>query len=514
MKPMSALRSTILLTAVSLFAQAVGFVYRVFLSRMVGSEIMGLYQLVIPVLSVLMSLTAVGFTVACSNLSSRYRALGNQKAVAQVVRQCVLGFLAAFSVVAAVVVPLSDAISVHLLGDARSRLGLLLLLPCVLLTGLENIHKHYFYGTGAVRPPAATELCEQLIRTGAVLGLLWRFLPQSPERSVGLIVCGMILCEIFSAVTLTILYRRDLGPCPAGAGANRKTLSRQIWKIALPIGWTSLLGNLMGAATSVMIPQRLVKAGANVSEAMSAFGIMCGMTVPMLALPTAFVSAMGLVLVPKLAESAALGRGKQACRQVSKALFVTSLLILPASAVLPVLAPALGQALFREPTAGDYALPLSVGLALSCWESVLAFSLNGLGKQTAAARNSLICGALQLMITWVRMGTPGVGLRGYVEGFLVSTVLGIWLNWRSVRQAIGLRPQWFHWLAAPGLGALLTGLCVNLLYSVLSRTGLSPLSSCLICFAFGGILYLCTQIAQGTVSRIGGRAAPLLNLRR
>ena len=71
---------------------------------------------------------------------------------------------------------------------AGAALGLLLLLPCVLLTGLENIHKHSFYGLGRVAPPAFTEILEQLIRTGAVLGLLWYFLPQNPERTVGLIV--------------------------------------------------------------------------------------------------------------------------------------------------------------------------------------------------------------------------------------------------------------------------------------------------------------------------------------
>ena len=501
LKAMSALRSTAVLTAVSLFAQAVGFVYRVFLSRMVGSEVMGLYQLVLPVSSVLMSLTAVGFTVACSNLSAQYHALGNEKAAAQVVRQCVLGFLTAFTVVALITAPLSDWISVRLLGDARSRLGLLLLLPCVLLTGLENIHKHYFYGTGNVRPPAVTEICEQLIRTGAVLGLLWHFLPQSPERTVGLIVCGMVACEIFSAVTLSVLYRRAMGRHPAGEGAARRTLPRRIGLIALPIGWTSLLGNLMGAATSVMIPQRLVRAGADVSQAMSAFGVMCGMTVPMLALPTAVISAMSLVLVPRLAESAALGRPDLARRRTGKALEATSLLILPASALLAVLAPALARMLFREPSAGDFAAPLSVGVALTCYEAVLGASLNGLGRQTASARNALISGAVQLLITWARMGQSGVGLHGYVEGLLVSTVLGVFFNWRSLHRAINLKFQFFRWIAAPGLAALLAGLCVNLLFPILTGAGMGEVPACLACFAFGVVLYLCTLAAQGVVSR-------------
>ena len=114
---------------------------------------------------------------------------------------------------------LYDPISVYLLGDARTQLGLLLLLPCILLTGVENLHKHFFYGTGNIRPPAAVELCEQFIRTGAVLGLLVVFLPQNPERTVGLIVTGMILCELFSAVTLLLLARRHLNRAGGLTGA-------------------------------------------------------------------------------------------------------------------------------------------------------------------------------------------------------------------------------------------------------------------------------------------------------
>lgn len=497
--PMSALQSTVLLTVVSLFSQAVGFVYRVFLSRMVGSEVMGLYHLVLPVSSVLMSLTAVGFTVACSNLSARYRATGNFKAAAQAVKTCIGGFLCAFGAVALIAAPLSDAISVHLLGDARSRLGILLLLPCVLLTGLENIHKHSFYGSGNVRPPAFTEVCEQVIRAGAVLGLLWVFLPQSPERTVGLIVCGMILCEIFSAVTLTLLYRRFAGKHATGEGTDRKALRRNVLHIAIPIGWTALLGNLMSCATSVIIPQRLVRAGQDVSSAMSQFGVLCGMTMPLLTLPTAFISAMGLVLLPRLARSAALGRADLCRQQADRAITAASFFILPSAVLLSVLAPPLARTLFQEETAGQFALPLAAAVALSCLESVLAVCLNGLGKQTITARNGLICGAVQLFLTWQRMGVPGVGLQGYVEALLISTVLGLLLHWRSLHRAIGLKARPFLWLIAPGLSSLLAGLCVNLLFSVLTRAGLSEGAGCLVNLIFGTALYLCSMTAQGVL---------------
>ena len=56
----SMLYATLVLTGTSLASQLLGFLYRILLSRLIGAEIMGLYQLIMPVYSVVMSITAVG----------------------------------------------------------------------------------------------------------------------------------------------------------------------------------------------------------------------------------------------------------------------------------------------------------------------------------------------------------------------------------------------------------------------------------------------------------------------
>ena len=495
----SMLYGTIVLTGTSIVSQLLGFVYRILLSRLIGAEVMGLYQLIMPVYSVIMSITAVGLTVAVSTLSSSYHAQGNHTAIVQVLRRCLALFFLLFALAAGATLFFYDPISVSLLGDARTQLGLLLLLPCILLTGVENLHKHFFYGTGRIRPPAAVELCEQFIRTGLVLGLLVCFLPQNPERTVGLIVLGMTGCEIFSAVTLALLFRRQVrrDGLRSGAPMEPRQLDRRIFSIALPIGCTSLLGNLMGSATAVLIPRRLVSAGAAVSEAMSAFGILCGMTVPMLFMPTAFIGALGLVLVPKLAQSVALGRKGEIQRRVDRVMLATSVILLPAMAFLVVLGPSIGGALFREPTVGNFMLPLSIGVVLSCYQSVLSCTLNGVGKPSAAARSAIVSDAVQLGCTWFLMGLPGVGLKGYVVGFVASAGVGALLNWRAVRRATGLVPRVFQWCTAPALSALLMGLVINLLFQVLQDAGLGALRAILACLAFGIVLYLAALSAQG-----------------
>ena len=489
-------RGALFLTALSCVSQLLGFCYRVALSRMVGAEVMGLYQLLMPVYSVLLSLTAVGLTAAVSNLTARHLALGDRLGARRTLSLCLRAFFLLLLPMGAVVIAASDAISVYFLGDARTQLGLILLVPCVALTGVENCHKHFFYGAGLVGPPAVVELLEQLVRTLAVLGLLWAFLPQYPERAVGLIVGGMVICEVFSACVLVVLYRRRMERPQLGidelAGGRR-----QVAAIALPVGFNALLGNLLGAANATLIPQKLVEGGMSRSQAISQFGVVCGMTLPMLSLPIVFLGAINLVLAPRLARACALCRGEEVRRLVSRAAEAVCLLTLPAMALMVVVGPDLGRVLFHQAGAGEYLIPLAAATAMSCCCSVLSAALNGIGEQRAVAAISLLGGAVQLAFTLALVPLPGVGMAGFVAGAAVSggveLVLCLW--WTARRT--GLRPPLFRWLAAPGLASLLAGLTSNLLFRLLKDAGLAPVPAGLATLAFFLTLYLAALQAQG-----------------
>ncbi len=500
------LYGTALLTGVGLVSQGVGFFYRIALSRMIGAEVMGLYQLIMPVYSVLLSLTAIGLTAAASTLSSTYHALGNRRAAGMALGECVRIFLLLMALMAGVVCLLSDPISVHLLGDARTRTGLLLLLPCVGLTGIENLHKHYFYGSGAVEKPAASELLEQFIRTGAVLGLLAAFLPQSGEKTVGLIVLGMVICEVFSAGLLTLFYQREKRRGQPGPGEEKRRLRGKIWAIAAPISLTAVAGNLMGAVNSVLIPQRLVAGGMTAEEAMAQFGVLCGMTLPMLMLPTAFLGALGLVLVPNMAERAALGDRKGIRAEIGRASAAAGAVSLPAMALMAAMGPELGRLLFREERVGEFILPLAAAVVLDCYRTVFACALNGIGEQQTTAKISIFCGGVQLMFTALTVKTWGLG--GYVAGFVLSDLLGAVLTVTAVKRKTGLETEWFRWAAAPGLSALFSGLTVNLLFKILPGYGLSTGQAAAVCAAFGVLLYLGAMAALGMVPAPGRKKRP------
>lgn len=493
----SLFRSTLMLTGVGLVSQVFGFLYRIVMARLVGAEVLGLYQLIMPAYAVIQSLCISGLTVAVSVLSSEYHARNNEAALQQLLTTSMRGLVVLWLPLALTVLFQSEWISRRLLGDARTQTGLLLLLPVLLLTGVENLQKHHFYGIGSMRLPAGIELGEKLIHCLSIILLLVLVVPEQDEVSVGLIVTGMLISEIFSSLALTMgrQHHKYLHRNQGGVRENPAALRRRMAKIAIPVSLTALAGNLMGAATSVVIPKLLVVHGLSATQAMEEFGVMLGMTLPLLMVPSAFINALSLALLPRLSEERELGQMASFRRTGEKAMLSVSYVVLPLIALIATLGPDLGALLFAEERVGSYILPLAVGVGASCYHTILVCMLNALGKQSQSAAISLFCGGIELLLTAAL--TPRLGLGGFVTGFITADVLAVVLCLAFVWRSAGVRVNCFRCFSAPVLSALLAGLVVNLGYRFSIDAGASQSWSVLVCAGAGLLIYLSALLAQG-----------------
>ena len=441
--------SALVLTGVNLFSQVLGFAYRVWLSRMVSPVGLGVYQLVMPVYSVGMSLCVSGLTVAVSRLTAAHLARGRYDGARRAVRLCLMGYIGLIVAVSLAVIPFSDAISAHLLGDARTRMGLLLMLPCMLLTGWENVHKNFFYGAKNVVPPAIAEIAEQCSRVAAVLGLLFWLRPMYEEAQVALIVSGMIVSEVVSASLLTWFYRRHIRraagragytlPSRAGLGTMKAVGWGAIAHIAVPISLSNVVSNLIGSANSVIIPGRLILSGMAPEQSLSAFGVAFGMTMPLLGLPMAFIVAVSLTAMPRLTEAAALGDMEEVRKRAKQAALAATAVIIPSMALLIPYGERAAQALFRNPDAGQFMVPLAVAVVFNCYEYIFGAMLNGLGRQRQTAAVYILTNLLQLALTWVLVARPNMRLMGYVMAYGISNAIGAVLFLILLLDAAGRR---------------------------------------------------------------------------
>lgn len=486
----SAAYGALLLTVVNLFSQLIAFFYRIILSRLIGAEGMGLFQLVFPVYNMVMSITVSGLTVAVSRMSAEFAAGNRRPAIRRLLRSAISIFISLFTPLAVFVILASDFIANELLGDARTQMGLMLLLPCILFTGLENLHKNYFYGTKNVTPPAVSEIVEQLVRTGTVLALLVLFKPKYEEYAVALIVAGMGVCEIFSAGLLRWFYRRDAGARREEEALPSKVPTvRQILAISVPVGLTSLLGTLIGSVNAIMIPGRLAASGLLHSEALRQYGVMFGMTMQLLGLPNVFLVSLSLVMVPRLAESNALGAEERLGLRIKKTMMTASFFTFGAMSLLAAVGAPITVALFDQPSAGQYFGLLTLGAALGCFQLISSNLLNGIGYQNRAACYVLLGDGVQLLLTWLLVARPELRLEGFAWAAVIGAGLTLLLNLICLFRKTGFRYP-------PGRGLLLPAGAAWAAYNVsslLSRVlpGDQGVLPCVVAMILGAVTYLC-----------------------
>ncbi len=489
--------NALILTASGIGLQLLGFGYRVFLSWRIGADGMGVFALVMPAYSVMLAITLSGVGTAVTAVASERNALKDHAGTGAVVGAAAALFFGLFAVAAALVLGFSGWISETLLGDAETQTALLLLLPCLALTGMENIVKSFFYGVQNVRSPALSDQLEQIVRIVAVAALLLLLPAKSSAEAAALIVGGMIISELFSSTFLAGLYRRwrrIQGVKPV-AGAGRGLLGRLL-AMALPVAAAALVNNLLSSANTVLIPQRLMAAGYTQTAAISALGVMMGMALPLYMIPMAFVSPIATLMLPKLTESTALRDTADVRRKVGRSMQVTGLIALPVIAVITPLGPPICQLIYGQNVPAEHFWWLAGGSALVYYQIITTSLLNGVGLQNRAMAHNVLGGVVQLAFTWFAVADSRLGLVGFLMGYAADALIVFTLNLQALHRALDLRVEWAGWFVLPALSALVTGFATGNVHHMLGAS-VSTMHSLLISIGTGLTFFLLTLRLQG-----------------
>ena len=161
---------TLLLTAVGFFCRILGFFYRIFLSRTIGAEGLGIYQMIFPVYGIFFSLCAGSIQTAIS----RFIAAEPEHAK----RTLVSGFLLSFSMslsAALMIRHFSGFLAGSVLMEPRCAPLLSVMAFAIPCTSVHACICGYYYGKEKVSVPAAAQLFEQMIRifTVFLLASIW-----------------------------------------------------------------------------------------------------------------------------------------------------------------------------------------------------------------------------------------------------------------------------------------------------------------------------------------------------
>lgn len=459
------LYSAAILSASNLGLQAMGFVYRVFLSRFAGAEGLGIYQLVFSVYTVANAACLSGLTLAGARQSAELSAQGRRGAIGTLLSRMFAVFFIFFSICVAILLGGRDWLAQQILGDERTSIVFPVMLCCLALTGIENIIKSLSIGLNKVHLAASSEITEQVVRIAAVILLLATFSNGDYGQIALLIFLGMTASECVSASLLIRLYCRHLRPAKQNKCKLPNGFYRDFIGIIFPISAAALVNNLIGSAGSVILPSRLGCAGLSHQAALRELGIISGMAMPMLVLPIALISSVCTVLMPEVGRSRTLGDKVRISALSYKALSVTGLIGIPITAALIPLAPTLSRLFFGQPLALEYVALLGLSAVMCYFQMVTSGLLNGLGAQKFTVFTSVLGEFVQLALIWVLAAKPALGIYGYIIAQCIAPALTAALNIVRLCHEMPLAAKLPHLLAPPLLCGATVFLWVRVFYS-------------------------------------------------
>jgi stage V sporulation protein B len=451
-----------MLTAAGVITRILGFVYRIYMSNLIGAEGMGLYQLIMPVYALAWSLSCAGFNTTVSKLTAQERAKGEYGNMGRVLKQSVvITTLLGITLTAALYFG-AELLAEYFFNDPRVILPLRILAFAFPFMAAGTCMRGYFIGLQEAKIPAINQVLEQIVRMVIVYVLAARFVPRGLEYAAAVAFFAIVVEEVFSFGFTYISYRvfkkrRRLFKRPTLTSAQTLGL---IMGMALPLTGNRVAGSLLSAWENVLIPTRLQLYGLSASEAISEFGRITGMAVPLIFFPTAVLTALSVTLVPAVAEAAAANNFRRISTATSKGLLFASVTGMGAAALFVFFSHELGMAIYNQPI-GLMLQLLGVMCPFIYMQIILSGVLNGLGCQLFIFRNSIISSSITIAVTFFFV--PHFGLPAYIFGWLFSLVVIIAMGMHKIRQYINYELPIMSWLIKPLFAALIAGVSARVL---------------------------------------------------
>ncbi|MBE5962820.1 MAG: polysaccharide biosynthesis protein [Lachnospiraceae bacterium] len=429
------LKGTLILTIAGLLTRVIGFFYKIFLSKALGAELLGIYQLVFPVYGVCFTVYASGIQTGISKMVAEEIGFGNYKGAKKVLWAGLSVSLTLACLLAVLMYQNAGFIAEKVLFEKDCASSLQILAIAFPFCGITACINGYYYGLKKAFIPATTQLVEQTIRVVAVYLIALKLGGGKVTATCELAVFGLVIGEIASNIynIISLAFSKpekekneDEVSSLSLSDKTTKEYYKGLGAISLPLTANRLLLSILHSFEAIMIPTMLKSSGLSNAEALSVYGILTGMTLPFLMFPSTLTNSLSVLLLPTISEANAKSNHSLIAKTVSITIKYSMILGIFSTGLFMAFGTDLGNAVFHEPRAGTYLMILSWLCPFLYMATTLSSIINGLGKAHLTFINSILGTSCRILIMIILI--PKLGITGYLISQLVSQLLITFLD--------------------------------------------------------------------------------------
>ena len=421
----SIFKAVAIVTIFSVITRLLGFFFRIFLSRKLGPNGLGLYQMAVSVLGIFMTLISSGLPLTTAKLVSKYETNNDVVKKNKVVTSSLVIALVIASICSILILVLKSFWNI-VLTDNRAVEIMIILIPSIIFSAIYAIFHGALWGQSDYFNCGLTELIEQIIRFALTFIMLINVTDYFVATKYTAIAFN-IACLLSAIITMIIYLRRSKFNFKKGE-------YKSILKSATPITGVRLANSLVQPLTTLIIPTMLIISGYTQTEAVASFGVVMGMTFPMLFVPMSVVGSISMVLIPSISSLLSKKDYKSIEKNITNAINISifiSMLFVPLYLSVGNL---IGIVLYDNIMSGVLLQVAAICVLPITMCNLTGSMLNALNLETKSFINYII-GSSALLISLI-VFTPLIGINSIIISYFISMSLITLLNLRKIKKAV------------------------------------------------------------------------------
>ena len=517
-------QGTILVIA-SFVAKAIGMIYRIPLTHILGDDGNGYYSTANEIYTIILMISSFSLPLAVSRLVAEREYAGEVKNSYKVLI-CSLRFAAVTGGILSILTfLLGGVITKYVMGVELASYALRVLAPAIFLFALTGVLRGFFQGHGTMVPTAVSQIIEQIINAivsvaGAYVmlqyGLKLGEKKGDAELGTALAAAGGTFGTVASVgvallfmIVIYLGYRNGFKRRMKKDKTRRRESDRAIYRAItytiLPIVLSTLVYNISTIIDQGVFNHILAGMGFTQKQYATVWGIYSGKFRVLMNVPLSIASCLAPSVVPALTEAMANNDLREAGLRTRDTIRYTMVFTIPCAGGMAALARPIMMMLYGN----NDSLALAAGIMQSgaLLTVLLALStlttgiLQGLGEMQAplvhaATAVAIHLGFLVLFVVKFKWNIYGVVYANIIFGLIICL-----LNARSIRKKLHYRQEIKKTFLVPVIAAGVMGIAAYLVHRVFNLFAGNTISTILAVCVGAGVYGICLVKLGGILER-------------
>lgn len=435
-----------ILTLTGLLMKFAALVFNVYISNQIGSEAVGVFSLVMAVYLFFITVATSGLNIAVTVIVSEKFAVNKDKIAIKAIRTCIFFSLFLGIVSGGLILLFSGFITdkcLHNMVSSKPLFYIAIGLPFIAMSSCIN---SYFTSVRKAYKNAITQIFEFAIKMIATVILLKINIPKGVEYICISLILADVISEICSFTLIFILYIIDV---KLKKLSNIRSFGQRIniLKIAFPVALTSYIRSGLSTLKQLIIPTQLEKSGLSCNNALSKYGIINGMVMPIITFPTVLINSYSALLIPEFSTYLAQ-KNYKAINYISNKIFkFTCAFSVCICSIFLFFSNELGLAIYNNLETGYYFKILAPLIFFMYMDNIIDSVLKGLNKQFGV----MCCNILDLSVTtcFIYFLLPIMGINGYILSIFISELLNFSVSLFQMIKFSKIKINFIDWVLVP-----------------------------------------------------------------